>query len=1008
MQVLARRLAPTILFLSSWWSSDAAAQAPVVELSGSQLLSISIGVDSWPAGRLTNGTSTGAVEFAGQGGGPIGAADDFDLDSYFSRNASVAPEWDVDLGDWLDPDPGKADFFVLEAGGNDFLDVRPRFLDGTYGQATPLSGWEPTAWTLTSGPNALQTIEVLAFSFEDLRDVDGSGLPVGKRLSGLRFESSTIDGAVFVATTDGPILAAVPPPDLSVAPQAIPFNDSNQTQVTLTAEPYASGALASNSYELEWIVPGATFESGTTASDPTAVVSFGGSDQTTVELRVWPVGQPNKAHVRRFEIGLLLPTGVELHGSRTAYQPMELWFYGPPASALDNSPHPFLDRRLDLVLLDPQGVARVVPGFYDGDGRGSLTGGVWKVRLTPEQEGGWTFLSSFRVGTNVAIDASLNAGAPGSIHGLLGTFWVKPPDPEAEGFHARGTLRSTDTHYQQFDDGSWFLKGGVGGPENLLAFEGFEDVQKKPGSLGVIHGYQPHLFDWTPDSGVVPNWTWAESRAIFGALDYLESVGINSLYFLPMNLGGDGWDTAPFVGYDPTAYNRTRYHTGRLLQWNAVFEHAQKRGLHLQFVLAETEFANETWLDNGAFGDERKLFFREMVARFSHHNALKWNLSEENDYPVADLEAMAERIRQLDSYDHTIAVHNKPGVYSFYEAIKGDPRFDATSIQYNPDNAGARCEEWRIKSANAGNPWVLDMDENTPAIEGLSATNASDLRRRALWDIYLSGGQLEWYLGAHPLPIGGDQDLEDFRTREEMWNYTRIAREFVEALPFTEMEPSDALLNGEGTSYGGGEVFAIQGEVYAVYLPESFSTGSLNLFNGVYRTRWFDPREGVFVGPDQWLTGPGAVPLGAPPSDPGLDWVVLLERATFWPDINTISVTTGGAQQLFFDGDTPLGNLGYIVLGSLSGTSPVAVWPGVLDVPLVIDGYFWMTLTSPSLTTISNGTGVLDGGGKTNASFLLAPNPGSSLIGYTVHHSLVVPFANPGFSSNPVGLTFQP
>ena len=45
------------------------------------------------------------------------------------------------------------------------------------------------------------------------------------------------------------------------------------------------------------------------------------------------------------------------------------------------------------------------------------------------------------------------------------------------------------------------------------------------------------------------------------------------------------------------------------------------------------------------------------------------------------------------------------------------------------------------------------------------------MRRRALYDVYFSGGNIEWYLGYFPLPPGGDLRTEDFRTREEMWDY---------------------------------------------------------------------------------------------------------------------------------------------------------------------------------------------------------------------------------------------
>ena len=110
----------------------------------------------------------------------------------------------------------------------------------------------------------------------------------------------------------------------------------------------------------------------------------------------------------------------------------------------------------------------------------------------------------------------------------------------------------------------------------------------------------------------------------------------------------------------------------------------------------------------------------------------------------------------------------------------------------------------------AGKPWIVELDENTPPTTGLTDQNASDLRKRVLYDVYFSGaGGVEWYFGYQPNPIGGDVDVEDFRSREPMWKYMRLAREFMEVyLPFASMGPMDHLVTGESSAYGGAEVFA--------------------------------------------------------------------------------------------------------------------------------------------------------------------------------------------------------
>jgi hypothetical protein len=76
-----------------------------------------------------------------------------------------------------------------------------------------------------------------------------------------------------------------------------------------------------------------------------------------------------------------------------------------------------------------------------------------------------------------------------------------------------------------------------------------------------------------------------------------------------------------------------RLDCSKLDQWEIVFEHATKKGFYLHFKTQETEndSSGEAYaLDNGALGSERKLYYRELIARYGHHLALNWNLGEEN------------------------------------------------------------------------------------------------------------------------------------------------------------------------------------------------------------------------------------------------------------------------------------------------------------------------------------------------------------------------------------------
>jgi len=598
---------------------------------------------------------------------------------------------------------------------------------------------------------------------------------------------------------------------------------------------------------------------------------------------------------RSFPSGPPASGGVRFAGPNRPWFPLTVSFEGPFASERDDNPNPFLDYRLLVEFDGPTGQKLWVSGYFDGDGLGGGMGNVWSARITPDEAGEWNYAAHFVAGSQVAISTNPGEGTPVSFDGTSGRFFVAESIGGARGFYARGALEYVGGHYLRFRDGSYFLKGGTDSPENLLAYRGFDNTCDHggiptSGLVNGLHGYPDHAADWgegglgvDTDPLFSSSESGYDSRPIIGALNYLSSQFVNSVYFLPMNLGGDGYDTCPFVGYSTSNFDKTHYDISKLRQWDKVFEHAMRRGILLHIVLGETETANEMWLDGGYLGVQRKLFYREMIARFGHHLAIKWNISEETSFATSLVRDFAEYITLLDPYDHPVAFHTYPlpqsGQSTQWSEVMGDPRFSMSSMQGIADFAGRNVELWRQTSANSGHPWVIDYDESEL---GLTDANAELLRKKVLYDVYFSGGNIEWYAGYNPLPVGGDLRMEDFRQREEMWRYTWFARRFMENhLPFWEMEPADGLVRGETTFEGGAEVFRKHNDTYAIYYPNSQGTGVLDLngTNGTFRLRWYNPVTGTFVGAARTISGGGDVVIGNPPAgDTNQDWVVLIER----------------------------------------------------------------------------------------------------------------------------------
>ena len=574
--------------------------------------------------------------------------------------------------------------------------------------------------------------------------------------------------------------------------------------------------------------------------------------------------------------------------SPARWQPATLTFDGP-ASSEDATPNPFLDYRLSVSFShQASGESRVVPGFFAADGNAAKSsataGNKWRVRFTPPLAGEWVWRAEFRSGPGVAINDS--AGQSAAFDGESGTIAVAAAPADATGFAAKGFLTPSDGHYLRFGNGDRFLKGGADSPENFLGYYEFDGTFDTAAHRGVstdrgsfLHRYEPHAGDWKPGD---PTWQGGKGKNIIGALNYLASKGMNSVYFMTYNLdGGDGKDTWIWTAPDV----RDRIDVSKLAQWDIVFAHMERLGIAMHLVTQETENDEELG-GSPALNDIRKLYLRELAARFGYHLAIVWNLGEENDTPHADRLAIASYIRSVDPNNHAITVHtHNTRSLRTYTSLIGSSLFSATSIQGRMEAANHETVMLRMRTAAAGSPWAIFHDEQTPASVGV-VPDADDPqhdkpRKHALWGNLMGGGSgVEWYFGYQYAHM--DLNCEDWRSRDTMWDQTRYALEFFQRhLPFWEMWPANDLIAGERDF-----VFTKEGEIYAAYLPEASGRTQIDVAPGKYTLRWYDPRNGgaLQVG-DNATVEAGEVRMGndarvqlSPPSHPGQDWVALLEK----------------------------------------------------------------------------------------------------------------------------------
>lgn len=569
------------------------------------------------------------------------------------------------------------------------------------------------------------------------------------------------------------------------------------------------------------------------------------------------------------------------------WQRHTITFEGPATSEAAN-PNPFRDYRLTVTFRHPgSGKSYVVPGFFAADGNAAETsarsGNRWRVHFTPDETGAWSYAASLRRGADIAMSLGAGEGSAVELKDSSGGFRVVAASKGAPGFYGKGLLRYTGGHYlRHAGNGEYFLKGGADSPENFLAYAGFDDTSDLDARFNegtnasgrpFLHRYEPHLRDFRAGD---PTWQNGKGKGILGALNYLASKGMNSVYFLTYNIdGGDGKDTWMWTSPDI----RDRYDCSKLDQWEIVFSHMDKLGIQLHLVTQETE--NDRKLGGGpGLNAVRKLYYRELVARFAHHLAVVWNQGEENNVSDADRREIARYLRTLDPYQHPVTVHTKNNrAPDFYNGLLGDPHFEAASIQGDMKNYNRDATVLRQRSAEAGRKWAIFGDEQPSANVGVLPDQSDpghDVpRTQALWGNLMGGGSgVEWYFGYQYPHM--DLNCEDWRSRDRMWDQTRYALAFFRAhLPFPEMAPDNSL-----AQRGNALVLAQPGRVYAVYLPQG-GEAALKLEAGSYTVEWYNPRSGGSLVPGSVRTvkGPGLALLGQPPADPGQDWAALVKRS---------------------------------------------------------------------------------------------------------------------------------
>jgi hypothetical protein len=613
---------------------------------------------------------------------------------------------------------------------------------------------------------------------------------------------------------------------------------------------------------------------------------------------------------------------VEITGEMKQWHKLTLTLDGPFAHELDNEPNPFTDYRMTVRFVHESGSpVYEVPGYFAADGNAANTGADsgtrWRAHLSPDKIGNWTYEISFLKGELVAVIDVPYSKKLLPYDGAKGGFTVSSTDKTGRDFRGKGRLEYVGKHHLQFKGtGEYFLKAGTDAPETFLAYAefdatytGYSDIWDR---IIPAKFYREHISDWKEGD---PVWQGNKGKGIIGALNYLSFKGVNAFSFLTYNAGGDGDNVWPFIERN----QKYKYDCSKLDQWQIVFDHAQSKGLYLHFKTQETENDDDYYpgtnqarglpyivesLDGGDLGPQRRLYYRELIARFSYLLALNWNLGEENSQTTQQRKDMAQYFYDIDPYRHNIVIHTYPsdgqdpnqpreGQDKVYMPLLGNnSKLTGVSLQNEWSSVHKLTLKWLNESKKAGKPWIVANDEQNPANTGVPPDpgfgnyedlkyTIHDIRKQTLWGNIMAGGAgVEYYFGnRHP-----DSDMlsENYRSRDKSWDYCAIALNFFNELriPFWEMTNRNSLIFNNDNNRDK-YCLAKDGEIYLVYLGYVPTVKlDMNKIKGSFSVKWFDPRNGGNLqdGNVTQVKGGGVIDLGNPPADSGEDWLIVIRK----------------------------------------------------------------------------------------------------------------------------------
>lgn len=281
------------------------------------------------------------------------------------------------------------------------------------------------------------------------------------------------------------------------------------------------------------------------------------------------------------------------------------------------SPNPFTDVQLTADVTAPSGRRFTVDGFFDGDGEGSQTGNVFKVRVFADEPGTWTWTTH---------------GNAAGLDGLSGNFTVSGT---LAGVFGKGPVQTDPAHPRA-------LRYRSGSPVYLL---GKYLDRAAPANIRFSH------------TMLSEERTDADRQAL---LDRHLGMGLNKVnVYLANQTDYGAVSTTPWLG-TADANDKARFDLARWRMYDTWVRKMRDSGLVTQVWFFADGFGNTADAD-------RQRLIRYGMARLSGSvNTVFTMMTEwQEGWTTAEVESHMIHLQQHNPWDRLASVHGLPGDFSF-------------------------------------------------------------------------------------------------------------------------------------------------------------------------------------------------------------------------------------------------------------------------------------------------------------------------------------------------------